>query len=126
MMISDKIKSGLGNILRLLIIVIIVELIILAVVGVIVWRMGWNTVDQFAQTLHYAGMLVIGLGFFGIKGNWDATRSFEYQYSLSVTEQSSTQRTQQTLIDFAESYRFMLVMFSAGTISVLVGWLLMS
>ena len=98
--------------------------IILVIVGVVVWRLGWNTVELFGQTLQMAGMLVIGVGFFGIKGNWDVTRSFEYQYSLSVTDQSSTQRTQQALIDFADSYRFMLVMFSAGAISVLVGWLL--
>ena len=120
----NKIRSALRVLMSFLGTVMIVELIVLIIVGVVVWRMGWNTLELFAQTLQMAGMFVIGLGFFGVKGNWDVTRSFEYQYSLSVTDQSSTQRTQQILIDFAESYRFMLVMFSAGAISVLVGWLL--
>jgi hypothetical protein len=114
----------LRSIVRLLAIVIIFEFVVLAIVGVIGWRMGWSTVDEFAQALQFAGMLIIGLGLFGIKGNWDSTRSFEYQYSLSVTEQSSSQRTQQTLVDFAESYRFMIVMFFVGFISILIGWLI--
>lgn len=69
-------------------------------------------------------MLTIGLGLFGIKGNWETTRSFEYQYSLLASEQSSLQRTQQTLIDIAESYHFMLLMFFVGGISILIDWLI--
>jgi hypothetical protein len=105
-------------------IVIIVELVILAILGLIGWRLGWSTADEYAQGLQTTGLLVIGIGLFGIKGNWDATRGFEYQYSLSATDQSSVQRTQQALIDFAESYRFMLIMFFAGLFTIFIGWLI--
>ena len=118
------IQSILRKTKRFFGIVIVFEFVILAIMGVIGWRMDWNTVDDYAQALQYAGMLIIGLGLLGIKGNWDTTRSFEYQYSLSVTDQSILQRTQQTLNDFAESYRFMLVMLSLGCINLLIGWLL--
>jgi hypothetical protein len=53
-----------------------------------------------------AGISAIGIGLLGIKGIWGATRSFEYQYSLSFIGQSSLIRTQQTHIDFAQSYTF--------------------
>jgi hypothetical protein len=53
----------------------------------------------------------IGMGLLGIRRNWEVTRSFGYQYSMSTTEQSSAQRTQQTLSDFIQSYLFMMIIF---------------
>ena|GEM_PF-1456801 len=118
-------KPGIRRtIVKLLAIVIIFELIVLVIVGMIGWRKNWSTIDEYTQALQLFGMLIIGLGLFSIKGNWDAARSFEYQYSLSVTDQNILKRTQQTLIDFAESYRFMIVMLLVGVISILIGWLL--
>jgi len=123
-MVNKKIQSVFSVLARFFGIVIITEIVILAIAGVIGWRLGWSTTEEYAQALQYAGMLIVGLGLFSIKGNWDTTRSFEYQYSLSVTDQSSSERIQQTLIDFTDSYRFMLVMIFAGAISILIGWLL--
>ena len=95
-------------------------------VAVIGWRMEWKTLAEYGQGLQLGGMFVVGVGLLGIRGNWEVTRSFGYQYSMSTTEQSSTQRTQRILGDFIQSYQFMLVMFLSGGLSLLIGWLLES
>ena len=120
-----KTKSGLLKVTaRFLGIVLLVQLGIGLVVGVIGLRLGWETLSEYARGLQMAGLFVIGVGLLGIRGNWEVTRSFGYQYSMSTTEQSSLQRTQQILGDFIQSYTFMLVMFLAGGLSFLLGWLL--
>ena len=120
-------KSGLLKVLaRFLGIVLLVQLGVALVVGVIGWRLGWGTLSAYARGLQMAGLFVIGVGLLGIRGNWEVTRSFGYQYSMSTTEQSSLQRTQQILGDFIQSYTFMLVMFLAGGLSLLLGWVLES
>ena len=104
----------------------------LALIGVAIvvtfigWRMEWKTLAEYGKGLQLGGMFVIGIGLLGIRGNWEVTRSFGYQYSMSTTEQSSTERTQRILSDFVQSYHFMLVMFFAGGLSLLIGWLLES
>ena len=119
------IKDNFWKILfRFITIILAVECFLLILVGIIGWRLGWSTRQEYADGLQMAGIFFIGIGLLGIKGNWDVTRSFEYQYSLSSTDQSSLNRTQQTLTDFAQSYAFMLIMFSAGLLSLLIGWLL--
>ncbi len=111
-------------IFRFIATIFLVECFLAILVGIIGWRLGWSTRQEFADGLQMAGILIIGIGLLGIKGNWDAIRSFEYQYSLSSTDQSSLNRTQQTLIDFAQSYAFMLIMLSSGLLSIWIGWLL--
>ena len=113
-----------GVIVRFFGLVVAIELVVLIIILILGWRMGWSSMDQYSEGLQIAGMLIIGLGLFGIKGNWESMRSFEYQYSMSASEQSSLQRTQQTLSDIAESYRFMLLMFFVGGICIIIGWLL--
>ena len=111
-------------ILRLIANILLIEFVLVILVGIIGWRLGWSTLQEYSDGIQLAGILLIGIGLLGIKGNWDATRSFEYQYSLSSIDQSSLNRTQQTLIDFTQSYKFMLIMLSSGLLSILIGYLL--
>ena len=105
-------------------VVILVECLVLVLVGLIGWRVGWRTLAEYREGLQFAGILVIGIGLIGIKGHWDATRSFEYQYSLSAGEQSSWERVQLTLVDFMQSYVFLLVSLAVGGLAILIGSLL--
>ena len=105
-------------------IVFLIEFAVVAIIALISWQAGWSSQDNFKEAIQIAGMVQIGIGFLGIKGNWEITRSFEYQYSMSTTSKDSWERTQQNLVDFAQSYAFMLVMFVAGALSLAIGWLL--
>jgi hypothetical protein len=104
--------------------VLLVDLVVIFIILIIGWWAGWQTLVKFRRAVQIAGILVIGIGFMGVKGNRDATRSFEYQSSLATSQKSSWERTQQNLADFARSYAFMLVMFTAGGICLVIGWLL--
>ena len=119
-------RSFIKEIVRFLGIVLLALLGIAIVVAIIGWRMSWETLAEYGRGLQLGGMFAIGIGLLGIRGNWEVTRSFGYQYSMSTMEQSGTQRTQQILADFLQSYTFMLVMFFAGGLSLLVGWFLES
>ena len=120
-------KHGILKVIGCLLgIVLLVQLGIALIIAVIGWRMEWETLAEYARGLQLGGMFVVGIGLLGVRGNWEVTRSFGYQYSMSTTVQSSLQRTQQILGDFIQSYTFMLVMFLAGGLSLLVGWFLES
>jgi len=122
-----EIKQGFWKVTgRFLGIVTLALLGVVGVVAIIGWRSGWVTQAEFAEGLQLGGMFAVGIGLLGVRGNWEATRGFGYQYSMTTTEQSSTQRTQRILGDFIQSYKFMLVLFISGGLSLLLGWLLES
>jgi len=119
-----KNRSLLSQILRIFAVVVIIVLVTVAIIAGIGWWAGWQSEEKFKTAIQVAGMVLIGIGFLGIKGNWDMTRSFEYQYSMSVTKDDSWKRTQQSLQDFAQSYSFLLIMFAAGGLCMIIGMLM--
>jgi hypothetical protein len=119
-----KERTLLSLIIRGFLIIVLIDLVVIAVVAGIGWWTGWTESDRFKDAIQIAGLLVIGLGLLGIKGNLDVSRSFEYQYSMSVSPKSSWERTQQTLFDLAQSYAFMVIMFFAGGVCLVIGWLM--
>ncbi len=121
---SMKSRTPLSQLIRLFGFVFLIDLVVIAIVAGIGWWAGWQSQEEFKGAIQLAGILVIGIGFLGIKGNRDGTRSFKYQSSRSTTRKSSWERTQQYLVDFAQSYSFMLVMFVAGAVCLAIGWLM--
>lgn len=119
-----KKRTLLSLIIRGFLITALIDLVIIAIVTGIGFWAGWTELDDFQMAIQVAGLLVIGIGLLGIKGNLDISRSFEYQYSMSVSEKDSWERTQQTLFDLAQSYSFMLVMFIAGGVCLVIGFLM--
>ena len=119
-----KKKRPLSLVIRGFLFIVLVDLVVIAIIAIIGWWSGWTDIEDFQKAIYIAGMLVVGLGLLGIKGNLDMSRSFEYQYSMSVTKDDSWKRTQQTLLDLAQSYSFMLIMFIAGGVCLLIGWLM--
>ena len=107
-------RSLLSQILRIFAVVIVIVLVTVAIIAGIGWWAGWQTEGKFKTAIQIAGLVLIGVGFLGIQGNRDMTRSFEYQNSMSVTKDESWKGTQHSLKDFAQSYSFLLVMFFAG------------
>ena len=117
-------KNKINFLLRLLGLALLIDLGLLVVVILIGRFAGWSTPGEYASALQMAGILAIGLGLLGIKGTWDSTRSFQYQYSLSVTSSDSWERTKQTAFDFLQTYMFLVVMFLVGLVSLILGVLI--
>jgi len=119
-----KSRSLLSQIIRICAVVFGIVLVTVAIIAGIGWWAGWQSEAKFKTAIQIAGLILIGIGFLGIKGNWDMTRSFEYQYSMSVTKDDAWKRTRQSLQDFAQSYSFLLIMFMAGGICMVIGMLM--
>ncbi len=114
----------LSSLLRGFLFVVLVDLAVIAVVAGIGWWSGWTELAEFQRAIQIAGLLVMGLGLLGVKGNLNMSRSSEYKYSPSVTRDESWKRTQQTLLDLAQSYAFLLIMSIAGIVCLVIGWLM--
>ena len=117
-------RSLLSQILRIFAVVVVIVLVTVAIIAGIGWWAGWLTERKFKTAILIAGLVLIGVGFLGIKGNRDLTRSLEYQNSMSVTKDDNWNRNQQSLKDFMQSYSFLLIMFFAGGLCMVIGWLM--
>jgi len=119
-----KTRSLLNQTLRIFVVVVAIILLTVAIIAGIGWWAGWQTEGKFKTAIQVAGLVFIGIGFLGIKGNRDMTRSLEYQNSMSVTKNDSWKRTQHSLRNIAQSYSFLLIMFFAGGLCLVIGWLM--
>ncbi len=119
-----KPRSLLSQTLRIFVVVVVIVLVLVAIIAGIGWWAGWQSEEKFKTAIQIAGLILIGFGFLGIKGNRDTTRSFEYQDSMSVTRGDSWERTQQSLQDFAQNYSFLLIMFASGGLCLIIGMLM--
>ena len=113
-----KKKKLLNVVLRGFLIISLIDLVLIAVVAGIGWWTGWTDQDNFKTAIQVAGLVVIGLGLLGIKGNPDIV---EHKQSMSVSEKDSWERT---LLDLVQRYSFMLIMFITGGVCLLIGWLM--
>ena len=119
-----KRRSLLSQILRIFAVVVIIILVTVAIITGIGWWAGWQSQEKFKSAIQIAGLVLIAIGFLGIKGNRDMIRSFEYQYSMSATMDESWKRIQQSMLDFTQGYAFLLIMFAAGGICMVIGMLM--
>ena len=119
-----KERSLLSQILRIFAVVVLIVLVTVVIIAGIGWWAGWQHEEKFKTAIQVAGLVLIGSGFLGIKGNRDMTRRIEYQNNKSDTKDVNGHNPQQSLRAFAQSYSFLLVMFSAGGLCVIIGMLM--
>jgi len=119
-----KPRSLLSQILRIFAVVIVIVLVTVAIIAGIGWWAGWQTEEKFKTAIQIAGLILIGVSLLGIKGNQDLPRNFKDQNSMSVSKDDSWRRTQHSLMNFAKSYSFLLIMFFAGGLCIVIGWLM--
>jgi hypothetical protein len=79
---------------------------------------------QYGEGLVWAGFTAVGLGMLSFRGQIESTRSFGYQYSLSVEEKESWQRTREMVAEVVGVHRLLILMLVVGCMSISVGWLL--
>ncbi len=103
---------------------ILVELCLVSLVLLVGWYLAWDSINKFANGIFYAGLISVGIGFMSIKGYWDSTRSFGYQYSSSASKQDSWERTRQGVLETMENHRFLMIMLLIGAINMLAGWII--
>ncbi len=112
-----------SQILRILGFVILLDLIVVLIIVAIGWQAGWQTPREFHRAIQYAGILVIGISFLGVKGNWKRTRPDDNKSSKSFAIKEDWVGLQPSLADYAQSYAFMIVMLLAGGLCLIIGWM---
>jgi len=117
-------KRVLGALARTLGIVLGVEVVISLLIATLANRSQWTTAEQVSTAYMWAGVLAIGLGFFSLAGFWEGTRSFEHQYSISVINKGSWERTQGNVLDFLQSFRILLWSVAIGGLSFVIAWII--
>lgn len=119
-------KRLLGVLARFLGIVLGLEVVISILIVYLANRYHWTTAEQIATAYMWVGILAIGFGFFSMAGFWESTRSFKHQYSVSVINKSSWERTQSNVEEFLESFHILLWLLAVGVISFSISWLVQS
>lgn len=104
--------------------VFLVVLVVIVIIFCLGWWAGWQTLEEFQKAIQIAGILVIGLGLLGVKTGRDFAHASTHLDSRPNSRKTSWERIQQALLDFIQSYVFMLVSFAAGAICLVIGWLL--
>ena len=110
--------SLVGQFVRNILIIVVVILIACALVW---WVADWSSLYQYGTALIIAGILTVVIGLMGISGGIQSTRSFNYQQAESAGLETGAERAEDARRNFAEVYDFLIVMGSAGAISIVIG-----
>ena len=95
--------------------VAIAEIVVIVLIGVICWLVGWRTLTEYATGLILAGFAVMFFGASGVLSGATLNGDFQHQYSKTVMPNSANQHLQQSMSDQTE----MSVIFLAGVIGVI-------
>jgi hypothetical protein len=105
-------------------IVLLIDLVLIGLVVLLGWWAMWLSLEQYKFGIQIAAILVIGIGFLGIKGNLSLTTIFKKRQNLFTPSGTSQEGTRLNLFDLAKKYSFMLTTFTAGVICLVIGWLM--
>ena len=78
------------------------------------WLRGWQTATHYSNGLFVAGSAVIILGVLIIVGGFTSRGNFAMTYSQSVSDASTPDRTQQTIVDLLRGYNALAISAIAG------------
>lgn len=104
--------------------VLLTDLIVLAVTLAISWFLHRTTWYLFAEGLTIAGAAIMIFGAAGPLGFWNQTRSVPYQYGSMHTGVDVYDRIRAENKEAEISYRFMYLMFVAGSLLILLSILI--
>jgi hypothetical protein len=118
-----KEKKPLSLVLRGFFFIVLIDLVVIAVVTGIGWWTGWTELDNFQKAIQWAGILVLGFGLLGLIGNLRLPGGRDEQSSRSGSGMEKGQ-AKLPLLGVAQRYSFTLIMFVAGMVCLLIGWMM--
>ena len=120
-MAQEESPSLVGQFVKSIATIVIVILIACALIW---WVADWTTLYQYGTALIIGGILCVVVGFMGVGGGMRSTRSFGYQQAESAGYETGRERATESRQNFAEVYEFLIVMGTAGCVTVIVGLVL--
>ena len=103
--------------------ILLVDLLAFILTALVCWLGGWRTLNNFGTGLMIAGFGAIVLGGFSALGGLGVARDPTYRYIQSVMPNSLSERTRKDWNDMLDSFSFLILMASAGLLSMVGGWL---
>jgi hypothetical protein len=113
--------SAIGRFLRD---VTLVDLVMLAVTGLVCWIGGWRTFNNYGDGLMIAGVIVMAVGSLSVFGSSGLAGDPTIRYSQSVSHAGLHERTKRHMLDVAESRVFSILMGLAGLVCFAAGALI--
>ena len=104
--------------------ILLIDLAFLIVTALVCWLGGWRTITNFGTGLMIAGFAAFILGGITAFGGTTIARDPTYRYIQSVMPNSLAERTQKDWIDMMDSFSFLILLCSAGLISMAGGWVI--
>jgi thiol:disulfide interchange protein len=104
--------------------VLITVVVILVVVGLICWVVGWTTADQFGRATIVGGLISIVFGLFSVAGEMGMTRSYTYQAAESAGEDTLYDRTRESQRNLVDTMQALIILGSAGVVAIVIGLLI--
>jgi hypothetical protein len=102
--------------------IILIDLGLFVVTALVCWLGGWRTFHYFGIGLMIAGFVAFLLGGVTAFGGTEIARNPTYRYIQSVMPNSLSERTRQDWVDMMDSFSFLILLVSAGLLSLLTGW----
>ena len=103
--------------------ILLIDLLVFTITALICWVGGWRTLNHYGTGLIIAGFGAFVLGGFTAFGGLNVARDPTYRYIQSVMPNSLAERTRREWIDMMDSFSFLILLGSAGLLSMAGGWL---
>jgi len=103
--------------------ILLIDLLVFIITAVICWLGGWRTLNRYGTGLMIAGFGAFILGGLTAFGGLNVARDPTYRYIQSVMPNSLAERTRRDWIDVMDSFSFLILLCSAGLLSMVGGWL---
>jgi hypothetical protein len=103
--------------------ILLIDLLVFIITALICWLGGWHTLKNFGTGLMIGGFGAFILGGLTAFGGLNVARDPTYRYIQSVMPNSLAERTRGDWIDMMESFSFLILLCSAGILSMAGGWL---
>jgi hypothetical protein len=104
--------------------VLITVVVILIVVGLICWVVGWTTADQFGKAAIVGGLISIVFGLFSVAGEMGMTRSYTYQSAEMAGQDTIYDRTREAQRNLVDTMQSLIILGAAGVVAIVIGLLI--
>ena len=118
-MINESIRTAIWGYVRK---ILLIDTALIIITALVCWLGGWRTLNNYGTGLMIAGFGAIIIGGFTTFGGSQVARDPTYRYIQSVMPNSLAERTRKDWIDMLDSFSFLILLGSAGLLSMAGGW----
>jgi hypothetical protein len=97
----------------------IIEVIVLAGVGLVCLVAGWHSVNEISMALLIVGVIIFSIGPFSMMGGWGNTRNWQYQYVQSMRSEDQITRMREHKEDMQRNIGLIGPSLIIGTITII-------